>query len=100
MTGSGKRKWLNRSDGVGISQAPVAQSVEHWSYEPEVAGSIPAWRIFFLSVFFNQNVSASRRAPLASMVNKLRDSLQKYIKINSVRVLKMLLFSETKGEKS
>jgi len=51
-------------------------------------------------VFFNQNVSASRRAPLASMVNNLRDSLQKYIKINSVRVLKMLLFSETKGEKS
>ena len=32
-----------------IVLAVVAQSVEHWSYEPEVAGSIPAnRRLFFL----------------------------------------------------
>ena len=30
-----------------ISSALVAQSVEHWSYEPEVAGSIPAKRMLF-----------------------------------------------------
>ena len=29
-----------------MSSALVAQSVERWSYEPEVAGSIPASRIF------------------------------------------------------
>ena len=25
--------------------APLAHLVEHWSYEPKVAGSIPAWSI-------------------------------------------------------
>ena len=32
--------------------APVAQSVEHWSYEPEVAGSIPAWSTLSFFLFF------------------------------------------------
>ena len=37
--------------GLRYRLSPVAQSVEHWSYEPEVAGSIPANRrlLFFHS---------------------------------------------------
>ena len=33
-----------------MSSALVAQSVERWSYEPEVAGSIPAKRTLFFLV--------------------------------------------------
>lgn len=45
---STKVKWLS----VKPVTAVVAQSVEHWSYEPEVAGSIPANRrlLFFHSL--------------------------------------------------
>jgi hypothetical protein len=32
-------------------QAPLTQLVECWSYEPKVAGSIPAWSIHFVSRF-------------------------------------------------
>ena len=44
-------KWIN----VKTVSAVVAQSVEHWSYEPEVAGSIPANRrlLFYHSFLSN-----------------------------------------------
>jgi hypothetical protein len=32
------------------NSAKVAQSVVHWSYEPEVAGSIPAFSIFLFFI--------------------------------------------------
>ena len=31
------------------TEAPVDQSVDRWSYEPEVAGSIPARSKYFFS---------------------------------------------------
>ena len=46
-----KEVWLS----VKIVTAVVAQSVEHWSYEPEVAGSIPANRRLFFYITFKRN---------------------------------------------
>ena len=40
----------SRSGGFD-HQAPLAQSVEYWSYEPKVAGSSPAWSILFLEAW-------------------------------------------------
>jgi hypothetical protein len=42
-----------------ISVAPVAQWLEHWSYEPRVGGSNPPWssRSFFILIFFLMKIT-------------------------------------------
>ena len=51
------------SSRVRASQvAPLTQSVEYWSYEPKVAGSSPAWSIFFLLRPLCQEQKRMRRA--------------------------------------
>ena len=48
------------SDGLVQAKAPLAQWLERWSYEPQVAGSSPAGSTFSKCVFCQKREEAVR----------------------------------------
>ena len=77
--------------GLGVqSRAPLAQSVEYWSYEPMVTGSSPVWSIFFFCSLPPHPLRHHIAGPIAQLVERWSN---KPLVVGSIPTGTTLLFS-------